>query len=458
MADPTPPISPPQTRHARVALPTILLLFLLAWLAVGIWNSVKPLPPGTHVISLTTRLAESDVEFLNDAPRRQEILGVESAAIDRAEQLIVLDQSMPAGELLRHLLARKRLRPSIKIVWLTDPAEGIGGVGAQSVWALEQAGIIVVRIKLDRLRDSNPLYSGLWRLCVGWWSDPYDDAAGGDGLQSWARRQNHKADLRSLIVADDGAGGWTSIVTSGAAHDGGDAAVHVADNAGGNVGLELHGRFARDIVASELQIAAWSTDDDRLPAAPRIDGGAVGSIDARFLTEGAVHGALLDAVDSAGDDDDVSIAALVFGERPLLEATLRAAARGAHVRVLLNPDRLPNQAVAGEITRESNGRIEVRWYRTPEDGAQTKLVIVRHRADSWINLGPADLTRRGLDDLNLAANVELRTPARTAAARAAAEFFQRLWSGAAAYPDYADESTAGYWRYRFAEATGLAAF
>ena len=41
------------------------------------------------------------------------------------------------------------------------------------------------------------------------------------------------------------------------------------------------------MIAGELQIAAWSTDDDRLPAGPPMQGRGVGSIDARFLTEGA---------------------------------------------------------------------------------------------------------------------------------------------------------------------------
>jgi hypothetical protein len=54
--------------------------------------------------------------------------------------------------------------------------------------------------------------------------------------------------------------------------------------------------------------------------------------------------------------------------------------------------------------------------------------------------------------------VELRMPARTAAARAIADYFAQSWARAAADPNFADASAAAYWRYRFAEATGLSSF
>ena len=65
----------------------------------------------------------------------------------------------------------------------------------------------MARVRLDRLRDSNPLYSGVWRLLFGWWSDPFDEPAGRVTLLTWSRMRNCKADQRQLVVADDGSGG-----------------------------------------------------------------------------------------------------------------------------------------------------------------------------------------------------------------------------------------------------------
>jgi hypothetical protein len=55
---------------------------------------------------------------------------------------------------------------------------------------------------LDRLRDSNPLYSGIWRLLFGWWSDPLT-TGGRVTLLTWSRMRNF-GDQRQLVVADDG--------------------------------------------------------------------------------------------------------------------------------------------------------------------------------------------------------------------------------------------------------------
>ena len=355
----------------------------------------------------------------------------------------MLDRSPVARELAQHLLARKRARPNLKIILVTDPAnEAFGGTPSQYLATLEQAGIIVARVRLDRLRDSNPLYSGLWRLLFGWWSEPFDEAPGQITLQSWSRMRNSKADQRQLVVADDGSGGWTAIVGPAA----------------GPAALILRGSLARAMIGSELQIAAWSTDDDRLPPVPPMNLRGVGSIDARFLTEGAIETALLDAVAASARDDQISIAVENLSDRRLIAAALDAAARGVRVQVLLERNRMPNQASAGEMLRDGGGRIEVRWYPAGQAASRPKLLMVRHRSDLWVNFGSANFTRRNLGDLNLESGVELRMPARSAPARAVNDYFAAIWSAADRETGAADESVAAYWRYRLAEATGLSSF
>jgi hypothetical protein len=435
-------MSPTPSRLTQCAK-IVFLVLLLAWLSLVFWNSAKPLPPGTHIASQVSRLSEADVDFLYDLPQHTDILAREMSVIDHAEQLIVLDRSPVTPELAQHLLARKRLRPNLKVVLVTDPGnEAFGGTPAQTLASLEEAGIIVAHVRLDRLRDSNPLYSGLWRLLFAWWSDPFDEAPGQVTLPAWSRMQNFKADLRQLVVADDGSGGWSAVIAP----------------AGAPASLILRGSLARAIIAGELQIAAWSTDDDRLPSGPPMDGRGVGSIDARFLTEGAIETALLDAIAAAGSGDQICIAVENLSDRRIIAAMLRAAARGARLQVLLARNQMPNQAVSGELLREGGGRIEVRWYPSGQGGSHPKLLMVRHRTDLWINFGSANFTRRNLGDLNLAASVELRMPARAAPARAVTGYFAEAWLRASADADFVDQSSAAYWRYRFAEATGLSRF
>jgi hypothetical protein len=442
MSDTDPPAPATRSRFTRGAQ-IVLLVLLLAWLSLVFWNSAKPLPPGTHIVSQVSRLSEADVDFVQESARRAEGPGREMPAIDHAEQLIVVDRSPVGPELAQHLLARKRARPNLRIVLVTDPGnEAFGGTPLQTLTSLEESGIIVARVRLERLRDSNPLYSGLWRLLFGWWSDPFDETPGQVTVPAWSRMQNFKADQRQLVVADDGSGGWTSVIGS----------------AGASAGLILRGSLARSMIAGELQIAAWSADDDRLPAGPPMDGRGVGSIDARFLTEGAIETALLDAISAAGSGDEISIAVQNWSDRRLVAAALGAAGRGARLQVLLARNRMPNQAVAGELLDGGGGRIEVRWCPSGTEASLPKLLVVRHRNDLWMNFGSANFTRRNLGDLNLESSVELRMPARAAPARAVTEYFNKLWSNAAAAADFEHQSPASYWHYRFAEATGLSSF
>jgi hypothetical protein len=442
MSDTDPPAPATRSRVTRGAQ-IVLRVLLLAWLSLVFWNSAKPLPPGTHIASQVSRLSEADVDFVQESARRPEGPGRVMPAIDHAEQLIVVDRSPVSQELAQHLLARKRARPNLRIVLVTDPGnEAFGGTPLQTLTSLEESGIIVARVRLERLRDSNPLYSGLWRLLFGWWSDPFDETPGRVTVPAWSRMQNFKADQRQLVVADDGSGGWTAVIGS----------------AGASAGLILRGSLARSMIAGELQIAAWSADDDRLPAGPPMDGRGVGSIDARFLTEGAIETALLDAIAAAGSGDEISIAVQNWSDRRLVAAALGAAGRGARLQVLLARNRMPNQAVAGELLDGGGGRIEVRWCPSGAEASLPKLLVVQHRNDLWMNFGSANFTRRNLGDLNLESSVELRMPARAAPARAVTEYFNKLWSNAAAEADFEHPSPSAYWHYRFAEATGLSSF
>jgi hypothetical protein len=386
-------------------------------------------------------LGESALEVIGDSAGQRNILARELAVIDRADQMIILDQAPLARETGQHLLIRKHQLPTIKIVVMADPLPEIyGGTPAHYLDSLERAGIIVARTRLNRLRDPLPWYSALWRLSIAWWSDPYREITPSAGLRASLRRSNFKADRRQLLVADDGSGGWVSVVPA---------------TADGRIAVAIAGGVARDIAASELKIAAWSTQDDRLPSAPPPPARDVGSIDARFLTEGAIRGALVDAFSTAADGDEIRMATPALSDRPLVSAVLSAVARGARLRLLLDPEALPNGTVADELRREGNGRIEVRWL--PGGTPSASLAIVRHRREVWINVGAADLTRLSLGDFNLSAAVEFRLQDRAPAARDFIDAFEAQWSASAADAQHA-VATPGYWSYRAAQAAGLAAY
>jgi hypothetical protein len=415
-----------------------VLLLLAAWVTVAFWNAVKPLPPGTRAMSLPARLAESDVEFIRAAPQ-QTVLGRALNLVEHAEQLIVIDQSPLPREIAQALLLRRHQRPHLQIVVIVDPAPAAyGGTPAQDLQALERQGIIVARVRLERLRDSNPIYSALWRIGFAWWSDPFEEAANPQGIAAQTRQLNAKADQRQMLVADDGAGGWVSL--TGAPES--------------PTALLVRGALAQDIMAAELSLASWS-DEDRLPAVPPAHGRGLGTIDARFLTEGAISAALLETLSALEAGDAIFLATHQLSDRGVIAALLRAASRGAQVRVLLDPLPNPNLGSAGELSRN---RVAVRWAIDRPGAPRSSLLLVRHGKDASIYFGSANFTRRNLADLNLECAMELRAPAGGVLPATFNEYFAARWTAAAEYPRYADESAATYWGFRLAEATGLSRF
>src|SRR5580698_1713624 len=125
----------------------LVVIAVLAWAAVAAWNALKPLPPGTHVASLATRLTESQVQIVALSAAGSDIEARELAAIDRASELIVLDAAPLSRAVGRGLLLQRTKRPNIKIVLVSDPrSEAYGGTPVEYLESLERAGVIVARV------------------------------------------------------------------------------------------------------------------------------------------------------------------------------------------------------------------------------------------------------------------------------------------------------------------------
>ena len=214
---------------------------------------------------------------------RQQIFDAVLALIGEAREYLVLDfflfnsqrgaalDAKPHRELsveLRDaLLARKRAMPQLHILVIADPINDVyGGLPSRDLAALRDAGIDVVTVDLDSLRDSNPIYSAFWRLTMSWWSgdgsgeaslpNPLDAGPDRVSFGAWARLLNFKANHRKVIIGDDGKGGITGIVTSANPHD--------ASSLHSNVGLKLSGAALSPLLESELALATRCRLEARL--------------------------------------------------------------------------------------------------------------------------------------------------------------------------------------------------
>jgi hypothetical protein len=501
---------------ARWTVPALLIL--IACLALR--EADKRLPPGVAINGAWQPVAAGGVRFLRDQTAadargqplvQQQIEPALLALIARARAFIVLDAGLfgdlpatgPAAAQLRKaapvasqlvdaLVRRKREQPELRVLVLVDPgslllAGSEAGDTAALVPALRGAGIDVVAVATDRLRDPDSIVGALLTVCCNWWSRPSTDPgdwpnpAGVGPLSltfgTWSRLRPYPRSHRQLLLADDGAGGLSGMVFSRSLNA--EAGIHSA------TALQLAGPALEPLLEAEFVVAQFSGWTDlgamqaqvrhavgrSTPAPPPDTVRAPDSARARVVSEGAIGAALADRIDAAPMGAAVDIAALYLAQRAVVRALIDAARRGVAVRVLLDPGRdgygyarsgMPNRQVATELLAASDGAVRVRWYRTHGEQFSPGFALVRDGGRSWLLIGTAELSRRDLGSFNLAAGLIADLDAASTPAGEALDWFESLWfnrapGGTEFSTDadvYADASPLDYWYARLLEASG----
>ncbi|AOY88413.1 phospholipase [Marinobacter salinus] len=481
-----------------MTLKLLISLALLALAGIGLYHTHKSLPPGISyrgpIAPLIDPVLLSDITQHHadgSETRHHEIFDEVFRLVGQAERFVLLDMFLfnstkPEGvahrplaeQLTDTLLARKKARPDLKIIVISDPLNTMYG-GTASPWfeALRKAGITVVETSLTPLRDSNPAWSAIWRACCQWLGNNprggwLDNALGNHPvtLRSYLALPNFKANHRKLLVVDDGPE-LRAVVTSANPHDG--------SSRHSNLGLSFAGPAVMDVLKSERAVLAMSGADTSIIDA-RIDhhgkkkpaNGNPGDLVA-VLTESAIRDAALTMIQSAGTGDRLDLAVFYLSHRKVVEALLAAKARGAELRVLLDANNeafghdksgIPNRQVAMELHKAG---VPVRWCYTRGEQCHSKLLtLTPEKGNTRILLGSANFTRRNLDDLNLETNVWISVAEASPVAQKAARFFDLQWQlgpdndpvMSLPYEAWADESRLRYWRYRIMEASGLSTF
>jgi hypothetical protein len=473
-------------RRIFLAVGGLLVLYLLT----GVIHSFKPLPQGIDVA--TPWRITPDIAFLADSTwtnpngerqSEQEIFDHVLAMIAEADSLVVADFFLvnqfagAAGDehrpLSRELVDAMTLRSSeiasLQAVLITDPFNTLyGGVNQPLFETLQAADVPVVVTNLRALRDSNPSWSALWRMCCQWFGNhsgsgwlPNPVGQGEVSLRTYLSLLNFKANHRKTLVVN-GADGWQGLVTSGNPHD--------ASSRHHNIAIRFGGQAAVDLLQTELAVVEFSGGPKIV--LPQISNASEeGATQLRILTEARIREAALEMLDTAGPGDRVDLLMFYLSHRAIVRALIAAHERGAAVRVLLDPNRdafgreksgIPNRQVALELHRAG---IPVRWCQTNGEQCHGKMMIVKDANGSGMMLaGSANFTRRNLDNLNLETNAQVRGPVTTPALADASAFFEARWHNepdrihSLDYEAFADPSQLRYWRYRLMEWSGWSAF
>lgn len=433
----------------------------------------------THVAFLADKTWVDDQDVRHSA---QQIFDAAFELIERSRKFLILDMflyndfqgreqettRLLSGELTELLVSHQARNPKMTIIVITDPINVVyGSLPSAQFRRLEQAGIKVVITDLTRLRDSNPIYSILWRTLIR----PFGNSTQGSlespfrnkdrvTLRSYLAAFNFKANHRKVLIADDG-GDWRALVTSANPHD--------ASSAHTNVAVSFSGPAVRELLTTEnavLRMSGQEPADVEINAPQQAAGMSV-----QVLTERAIKTAALGIIDRSRRHERLGVATFYLSDRDVIAALIRARHRGVALRLLLDPNKdafgknkfgIPNRPVAHELVTAG---VELRWIHTHGEQCHTKMVLRENMSgEAVVLLGSANLTRRNLDDFNLETNVLVRTAASAQFFKDAKFHFDLLWYNqphrifSVPYEHYRDESLVKKALYRFGEASGFSTF
>ena len=494
----TDPKPVPKKRWRRF-LRSGFLVFLVIYLLVVLYNIFKPLPAGIGMEGQIYSLNEDSIEFLYDLTyenengeivAEQQIFDRILQMIEEAEDYILLDMFLfdtqedafrdLSTELVDHLIQRKKQVPDIKFHIMTDMYNTLyGSVPNEALALLEKEGIPVSYSDMDRLRDSNFIYSGIWRIFFRIFGLPENFSHSGlirvEGNscspRSLFKALNSKANHRKILVVDSGEV-IQSLVTSanpsayGSKYS--NVAIYMKETSNG-----IH----KDIYESEKAIAAYSDEEFVEHEFLDIGADAVESgsnqLSVQFVTEGKIREALIEEFENVGSGDTIAVAMFLLTERTVVNSLVSASNRGADIKIVVDPSKylfgqdskgVPNRPVMAELKDDSEGKIEIRWYNTHGEEFHSKTVLIaKDDGKVVVFLGSANLTRRNIGDYNLEADVKLVGTQDSEVIQEFDDYFQRIWENRGGiytvdYDELDDDSWYRYSKYWLQERSGLCAW
>ncbi|MCA1061030.1 phospholipase D family protein [Rossellomorea aquimaris] len=434
---------------------------LLILTVVMFYNRVKPLPPGVSYASDTYTIPEKEVEFLYDLTYQkdgkeqydQSIFNEVYQTIEEADDFLVLDLFLVNGytkgdrdypkiseTLSKKIQEQMKKKPDLKVVFISDVVNTTYGSHiAKQLEPLEKQGAEVVFTDLNRLRDPNILYSGVWRTTIGWFGqdgygwlpNPMAPSAPNVTMRSYLKLLNVKANHRKVVMTED-----AGLILSANPHD--------ASGFHSNIAFKVKGDIIKDMVKAEKAVAAFSNGKmDAFPSEEELDKTVKdvptdgSTVKAQILTERKIQKGVVQALDKAKKGDEAWIGMFYLADRDIIDAIEDAAERGVDIRIVLDPNQnafgqekigLPNLPIAAELHKLENEHITIRWYNTNKEQYHTKIIYVKGKDQSTVIGGSGNYTSRNMDDYNMEENLKLTAPTDSKTMTEIDDYFDRIWN------------------------------
>ena len=431
----------------------------------------------TRVDKVQLLVDESWVDRSGKRYVNQQIFRSVRDLINRAESFILLDMFLInnfgytaaegyyplSDELTEWLVAKRRDKPDIEIIFISDPVNTIyGAVESPHFSAMTKAGIKVVLTDLDQLPDSNPLYSTPWRIIAR----PLGTGPGflmpnpmGEGrisMRSFLKLLNMKANHRKVVISEK-----EMMVLSANPHSGSSShwntALHVKD-----AGMEMMWQAERAV----LEFSGMK----EMPA-PKFEEKPGGQFKLELLTEEKVRDRVVELLNDLEPGGRVDLSMFYLSDQSIIDALIGASKRGGYVRVILDANKdafgrekngVPNRQTAALLHYY---KIPVRWANTHGEQFHVKMLYVEQLSgDATLVTGSANYTRRNVGNYNAESCLAVTGSVDSEIMRKERKVFDRWWNNSGErsytlnYRIYADENILRRLEAWLQEISGLSSF
>lgn len=387
-----------------------------------------------------------DLTYMKDGQlvKDQSIFKEQIKLIANAKEFIILDLFLyndeydrskmdfanQVEEMTEALIKKHKEDQSLDIVFITDELNNFYGSYKQKhLKRLEAEGIKVNLVNLNTIRDSNPLYSGLYRFYIkhfgqsdkGFIKNIFDPQGPKLSIRSFLRLLNFKANHRKVLITEEAA-----LVSSSNPHD--------PSSKHSNVAVKFYGKAMEDLIKSELGLVADKYENIQAFKAEEV---LDKNIKIRAISEKKIFDALEENILKAEEGDQINIGIFYIADRKLLKSLADASKRGVEIRIIadLNKDAFglekngaPNRPALSQLVDE-NPEIQVRWYQTHGEQFHTKMAIFSYKdKDPRIILGSANFTRRNLQNYNLETDLELSLSKDSDFYKEVESYYEKIWT------------------------------
>lgn len=482
---------PSKKKKSAFKLKHLFAIGCVIYVCSVVYGAFKPLPGGvskwfesskTNDVKL---LVDKTYEKENHMYYNHEIFNEQLKTIQEADDFIILDMFLfnntydgqknftkLTETLTQALIDKKKESPNIRIYMLTDPINSFyGSYTPEHYRKLRDNGIALYETNLVKLRDSNPLYSGLWRPTLRWFGNNengiitniFSKDAPNVTVRGFGRLLNMKANHRKTLVTEDAA-----IISSSNPHD--PSAHHQ------NIAVKVTGKLQEDLIKSE--VSALNMSGSKLSASDfNITHRAYSSdmdYTTTLVTEGKIKAALLEQINMTKTGDRVKMGMFYLSDRDIIKALIKASKRGVGIQMILDVNKeafgkekpgIPNKPVAHELISKSNDRIQVKWAVSHGEQFHAKYTLFQYKDSktSTLVLGSANLTRRNIGDYNMETDVIISGRSNLPVFHRLNREFSAMWNNEEAYvtDDYEVRKDPSFIKdviYRVQEFTGISSF